>query len=159
MSRTKRRTTCALLTILLLATGVARAQENPPDQYLCYGAGSAFNKRRPSITKARVDLQDRLGGPQRFAVRRLASLCNPASLDGRLPSHPNVHLEGLMLKPDKGTPKFVPTTVAVRDLFATRTLALRDLWALLDVTPVQPGTALAVSLPLPLSADGAPADG
>jgi hypothetical protein len=143
MSWTKRRTTCALgaLGIAFLMTAASvRAQENPPDQYLCYTAGSAFNKKRPPIGKARVDLIDLLGGPQRFAVRRLASLCNPASLDGSLPSHPNVHLEGLTIKPDRGTPKFVPTTAGVRDVFGSRTLALKDLWALLDVTPVQPGT-------------------
>lgn len=147
--RTKHRPTRALgalLTAALLTTGLASAQENTPDQYLCYTAGSAFNKRRPPIGKARVDLQDRLGGPQRFAVRRLAALCNPASLDGSLPSHPKVHLEALTLKRDNGTPRFVPATLGVRDVFATRTLALKRVWALLDVTPVQPGTGTPLNL-------------
>jgi len=130
----------ALLAAFLLVAGLAPAQENPPDHYLCYGAGTAASKKRPPVGKARVALQDRYGGPQRFAVRRFAALCNPASLEGGAVSHPNVHLEGLTIKTEKGAPKFVPLTQAVTDVFATWTLALPEPAALLDVTPVQPGT-------------------
>jgi hypothetical protein len=130
----------ALLALFLSTAGLAHAQANPPDHYLCYAAGAAPNKKLPPISKERVDLQDRYGGPQRFALRRLASLCNPASLGGGGVSHHNVHLTGLNLKTVKGTPKLVPFTQGVRDALATRTLALTALAAVLDVSPAQPGT-------------------
>ncbi len=129
-----------MLAALLLAEGRAHAQATPPDHYLCYAAGASPNKRLPPISKERVELQDRYGGPQRFALRRLAMLCNPASLDGGGAHHANVHLTGLRTKTVKGTPKLVPFTQGVRDPFATRTLALTALSAVLDVSPAQPGT-------------------
>ncbi len=131
-----------LLTALVLSDGLVHAQENPPDDYLCYTAGSAYNKRRSPIGQARVELRDRLGGPHRFAVRRISSLCNPASIDGKVVSHATVHLEGLTLYPDRGAAKFARSTLTVRDRFATRPLVLSKVTSLLDVTKVQAGTGI-----------------
>jgi hypothetical protein len=129
----------AMLTAIVLTAGYASAAENPPDHYLCYAAGAAANKRVLRITKVRVDVQDRYGGPQQFAVRRFSGLCNPATLDGSPAIHGNIHLSDISIKALKDAPKFVPFTQTVRDVFATRTLGLTALASILDVTPAQPG--------------------
>ena len=121
---------------------LAGAQAHPPDRYLCYAAGAGKTKRQDPISREHVELQDRLGGPQRFKLRRLASLCNPAGVNGTAIAHANVHLEGLTLKPEKGAPKFVGSTLVATDAFATRSLFLSAPASLLDVTPAQPGNTV-----------------
>jgi hypothetical protein len=130
----------ALLVMASLAGATVYAAENPPDDYLCYSAGSGKNKKFTPISGSRTDLQDRLGGLQRFVMRRLSALCDPAARIGGGVSHPNVHLVGITIKKEKTAPKFIPVTLGVRDRFDTRTLALTGIESLLDVTPVQPGT-------------------
>jgi hypothetical protein len=129
-----------LLAMVTFEIALAGAVENPPDDYLCYAAGSTKNKKLAPISGARIVLQDRFGGLQRFVIRRLSTLCDPAGIDGDTVSHGNVHLVGFILKREKTAPKFVPFTQAVTDRFGTRTLELTGLATLLDVTPVQPGT-------------------
>ncbi len=125
-----------------MATGVpALAEVNPPDHYLCYSANAAHTPRGARVAGSRVEILDRLGGPQTFAVRRVAALCNPAGLDGGSISRPKIHLVGLTLRTERGAPRFTPSTVAVTDPFGSRTLALTRLWGLLDVTPTQAGTS------------------
>jgi hypothetical protein len=127
-------------TIALLGVaGIAAAQGLEPDHYLCYTAGAAASKRVQRITKVRVDVRDRYGGPQTFAVQRFGALCNPASLDGAPAVHANIHLAGINIKALKGA-QFTPFTQGVQDVFATRTLGLTSLASILDVTPAQPGT-------------------
>src|SRR5436190_7662822 len=138
MSRKVRLAGGALCAVWLAAT-VAHAQTLGPDHYLCYAAGAGKTRRQQPISGERVELQDRLGGPQRFKLRRLASLCNPAGVNGTAIAHANVHLEGLTLKPEKGAPKFVGSTLVVTDAFATRSLFLSAAASLLDVTPAEPG--------------------
>ncbi len=123
-----------LLAMVTFEIALAGAVENPPDDYLCYAAGSTKNKKLAPISGARVELQDRFGGLQRFVIRRLSTLCDPAGIDGDTVSHGNVHLIGVTLKKEKTAPKFVPFTQAVTDRFGTRTLALTGLATLLDVT-------------------------
>jgi hypothetical protein len=145
MPRTIRVFAVLLLAILVTAEG-ASAEGARPDHYLCYRAGSVLGRKRPPISQARVELEDRLGGPHRFAVRLLGGLCNPASVDGSVVSHPNVHLAGLTIKRSGGTPKLVPSRQKVRDLFAIRTLLLERVSSLLDVTSVRPGTDAPIDL-------------
>ncbi len=133
-----------LLAVLLavplaLAVPVAHAaDENPPDDYLCYLAGTTKNKKLSPISGALVTLQDRLG-TQTFKLRRLASLCNPAGIAGEPVSHANVHLEGLTIKKEKTAPKFVPLTRLVTDRFGSRQLVLKIPTTYFDVTPAVPG--------------------
>jgi hypothetical protein len=127
------------IVTLVLAVPPAHADENPPDRYLCYLAGTTKNKRLPSISGDVVALHDRLGGPQTFKLRRLASLCNPASVNLSPISHETVHLEGLTIKKEKTAPKFTPVTHVATDQFGTRTLVLAIPTSYLDVTPAQPG--------------------
>ncbi len=129
----------AVGAILAAFATAAAAAENPPDSFLCYLAGAAPNKRLARISGAGIDLQDRFGA-RRFVMRRLAALCNPASIDGDAVSHENVHLVAINLKKEKTAPKFVPFPFGVQDRFGTRTLVLTGVASLLDVTPVQPGT-------------------
>lgn len=133
------RTVFALTVVAALAAPAAHAAENPPDSFLCYLAGSAKNKRLSPISGARVDVRDRYGD-QRFVMRRLAALCNPASIDGSGTSHDNVHLVGLTIKKEKTAPKFVPFSLGVQDRFGIRTLELTAPSLILDVTPAQPGS-------------------
>ena len=128
-----------LVSFVLAVPHGHAADQNPPDDYLCYLAGTTKNKRLSPISGARVTLQDRLG-TQTFKLRRLASLCNPAGIDGDVVSHENVHLEGLTIKKEKTAPKFVPVTRLVTDRFGTRTLELKIPTTYLDVTPAVPGT-------------------
>ncbi len=138
MSRSLR--ALAALTLMFACAASAAATENPPDDYLCYQAGTSPNKKLPKLPGTRTEVQDRFGGPQSFVIRRLSTLCNPAGLDGGTTSHPNVHLVGLVIKKEKTAPKFVPSTLGVVDRFGTHTFALTDVAVVLDVTPVQPGT-------------------
>lgn len=139
MSRTTR--VVAALTMLSMLAGVAvAATQNPPDDYLCYAAGSGNKKKLKPISGQRTSLQDRFGGPQSFVLRRLSELCNPATRIGAALSHAGVHLVGITMKKEKKAPKFVPFTLGVRDRFDTRTLELTAVASVLDVTPVQPGT-------------------
>ncbi|MCC6847226.1 MAG: hypothetical protein IT294_01905 [Deltaproteobacteria bacterium] len=127
------------LGVLVAVAAPARAAENPPDSFLCYLAGTAKNKKLTPISGARVDVRDRFGDAS-FVMRRLATLCNPASIDGGDVSHDTIHLVGITIKKEKSAPKFVPFTIGVSDRFGTRQLELGGLAAVLDVTPVQPGT-------------------
>ncbi|MCC6767339.1 MAG: hypothetical protein IT293_22040 [Deltaproteobacteria bacterium] len=129
----------ASCVLLAAVAAPARAAENPPDSFLCYLAGSAKNKKLTPISGAPVEVRDRFGDAS-FVMRRLAALCNPASLDGEAVSHDTIHLVGITIKKEKTAPKFVPFTVGVSDRFGTRQLELGALAAVLDVTPVQPGT-------------------
>jgi len=129
-----------MLVMLLGSAGFAFAQANPPDHYLCYAGGATKTRKlQPAISSQRVDLTDRRGGPERFRLRRLALLCNPAGLAGSAVSHANVHLAGLTLRPLKDAPKFVPATQTVSDPFGTHTFVLTAPVSILDVTPAQPG--------------------
>lgn len=123
----------------MLAASAVHAAENPPDSFLCYLAGSAKNKRLAPISGARVDLRDRYGD-QRFVMRRLSTLCNPASIDGSGISHDTVHLVGITIKKEKTAAKFVPFSLGVQDRFGIRTLELTLPALVLDVTPAQPGS-------------------
>jgi hypothetical protein len=131
-----------LLLVALVAStcaGTARADVNLPDHYLCYAAGATkVRKSQEAISGDHVDLQDRFGGPRDFKLRRLYTLCHPASLNGTTPANERVNLEGLTIKAPKGTPKFVPVPVTVTDAFATRTLVVTAPSSFLEVTPVQP---------------------
>jgi hypothetical protein len=86
-----------------------------------------------------VTLQDRLG-TQTFKIRRLATLCNAAAVNGSAVSHANVHLEGLTIKKLKTDPKFVPLTRVVADELGTHTVVLKIPTEYFDVTPALPGT-------------------
>jgi len=127
-----------LVTVVLTVPLAHAADQNPPDDYLCYMAGTTKNKRLTPISGDRVTLQDRLG-TLTFKLRRLASLCNPAGIGGDVVSHANVHLEGLTIKKEKTAPKFVPLTRLVTDRFGTRPLELKIPTTYLDVTPAVPG--------------------
>jgi len=129
-----------MLVTLAATAAVAGAQSTPPDHYLCYAGGATKTRRtQEAISGERVDAADRLGGPQRFKLRRLSSLCNAAGIGGSPIGHPNVHLAELLMKPEKGAPKFVATTRIVTDGFGSHTLVLAGPTSLLDVTPAQPG--------------------
>ncbi|MEO6026249.1 MAG: hypothetical protein ABIR79_05225 [Candidatus Binatia bacterium] len=128
-----------LVTVVLAVPRVHAADQNPPDDYLCYMAGTTRNKRLAPISGSRVTLQDRMG-TQTFKLRRLASLCNPAGIDGDVVSHANVHLEGITIKKEKTASKFVPVPRLVTDRFGTRTLELKIPTSYFDVTPAVPGT-------------------
>lgn len=138
MSRSIRVLAASLVVATLTALPVLAA-ENPPDSFLCYLAGSAKNKKLTPISGARVDVRDRFGD-QRFVMRRLAALCNPAGIEGSPISHGNVHLVGITIKKEKAAPKPVPFALGVNDRFGTRTLELTGPAAVLDVTPAQPGS-------------------
>ena len=127
-----------VLLALVVAVPSVHADENPPDRYLCYLAGTTKNKRLKPISGDVVTLQDRFGA-QTFKLRRLASLCNPASVNLSPVSHENVHLEGLTIKKLKTAPKFTPVSHTVTDQFGTRTLVLTIPASYFDVTPAQPG--------------------
>lgn len=124
---------------LVAVAAPARAAEIPPDSFLCFMAGSAGSKKLSPISGAVVEVEDRFGD-QRFAMRRLATLCNPAGIDGGARSHDTIHLVGVTIKKEKAAPKPVPFTLGVTDRFGTRQLQLTTPSAVFDVTPVQPGT-------------------
>lgn len=129
----------ALSAALVSGAAPARAAEVPADSFLCFMAGSAKNKKLTPISGAPVEVEDRFGD-QRFVMRRLATLCNPAGIDGGVRSHDTIHLVGVTIKKEKTAPKPVPFTLGVTDRFGTRQLELTAPSAVLDVTPVQPGT-------------------
>lgn len=141
MSERFRSLMTALAGVAVSAT-LAGAQANPPDRYLCYAAGAGKTKRQAPISRQRVEIEDRLGGPERFKLRRLSALCNPAGVNGTAIAHESIHLEGLNIKADKGAPKFVGSTLTVTDAFATRALFISAPASLLDVTPAQPGNTV-----------------
>jgi hypothetical protein len=128
---------CLLVGSLVLA-GTAGGVSGP-DSYLCYQAG--ITKGQPKIASGlTASMTDALGGPQTFDVTKIATLCNPTSLNGAVISHAAVHEEGFAIKAEKGAPKFVKSDHVTVDPFAQRTLTLTGPASLLDVTPTAPGT-------------------
>jgi glucose/arabinose dehydrogenase len=93
------------------------------DGYLCYRALLAPGEAKlPAGTS--VTLQDEISGPQAFGVKRAASICNPASVDGGTVVDPDTHQQGYLVKRPPGSPKFVRTNEVTSDAYATRNLTL-----------------------------------
>src|SRR5262249_46648520 len=102
---------------------------------------AGITKGQPKIASGlTASMTDALGGPQTFDVTKIATLCNPTSLNGAVISHAAVHEEGFAIKAEKGAPKFVKSDHVTVDPFAQRTLTLTGPASLLDVTPTAPGT-------------------
>ena len=121
------------------------------DQYLCYK--TALAKGEAKLPKdLTTSLNDRLGGVQTVDVKRVASICNPASRDGSGIAHPDVHLEGLAITAPHGAPRFVRRDRVTIDALAPlvpRTLTITGLATLLDVTP----KSLGATPPAPFASD------
>jgi hypothetical protein len=101
---------------------------------VCYKAGLAPGQPRfPGDTTV---LEDQFGGPAPFDVKAIASLCNPADVDGLGVPFPDVHQVGFKIK---ATAPFAKSTHVVVDAFATRTLTVGGPAVLLDVARAVPG--------------------
>jgi len=115
--------------LLALAALPVSAQLPAPDHYMCY-------KVRPTegsapFAQVQRSLQDAFPPARTYTLRKVAALCNPASVDAGSVQHPNDHEVAYRLRAIKGSPRFARRTVEAIDELGTHTLEVRRPDALL----------------------------
>jgi hypothetical protein len=141
------RTLMVGLAVVLSATQLptpGRAAVAPGDAYMCYKA--KLSKGQPKFTATTAALQDQLGGPQTYDVKKFVTICNPADTTGEAPQHALVHQLGLQIKAQKGAAKFAQSAHPTDDQFGRLTLSVLKPDSLLDVSAQVSGSGGATPL-------------
>ncbi|HXQ24172.1 MAG TPA: hypothetical protein VN812_20995 [Candidatus Acidoferrales bacterium] len=120
----------------------------PGDHYMCYTA--KLSPGQPAFAPSPVSLQDQLGGPQQYDVKKIVTICNPANVNGAAPQNPLVHQLGVQIKAQNGAPKFVKSDHLTDDEFGRLQLTFEAPDNLLDLSAQVLGSGGAP----PLASDG-----
>ncbi len=133
--------------VVAVLTAAPVAAQVAVDSYVCYGVRLA--SRATPFVPVQKSLLDAFPPTRTYWLKKVTTLCNPASVNFGPRQHPTEHEVGYRLRAVAGSPRFARRTLTAIDQFGTHTMQVRRPESLLVPSSKLLGTSGAPPLGTP----------